>query len=345
MRGVKLALCALAAGCHAEVTLARPPAFERGVALGLFAAPEAGAEVDYEERLAEIRALGATDVSLVITWVQDDVSASTVRRDPLYTAPDELTARLTRRAHELGLRVMLFPILRLVHRTPKEWRGSIHPADLDQWFQSYGALLVDLAHLARAERVEVLSVGSELASTERRADHWEDLIARVRRAYAGELLYSANWDHYTKVPFWPSIDVVGISAYWGVAPPGEMPTVEGAEAAWRPHREKLAAFARRVGRRLVFTEVGYQSVRGAGAFPWNDFLDGKDGEEDAEAQRRLYEAFARAFTAEPALSGVYFWVWFGKGGLGDRGYTPRGKPAEYVLRAWYRAPESLPPPR
>jgi hypothetical protein len=340
MRGV-IAL-ALVAGCHAEVALSRPPEFARGVALGLFAGAD---EVDYESRLREIRALGATDVSLVVTWVQDDVSASTVRKDPLYTAPDELTAKLSRRAHELGMRVLLFPILRLVHRTPKEWRGSIHPADLDRWFQTYGALLDGLARLARDEKVELLSVGSELASTERRADHWEELIARVRHIYGGELLYSANWDHYTKVPFWSSIDVVGISAYWGVAKPGEMPTVEGAEIAWRPYREKLGAFQKRLGRRLVFTEVGYQSVRGAGAYPWNDFLDGVDGEVDEEAQRRLYEAFARAFTDEPALSGVYFWVWFAKGGPGDKGYTPRGKPAEYVLRSWYRAPDRLPPPR
>lgn len=344
----RLAAASLAAatlaGCAAGPApiLDRPPDFERGVSLGLFSPP---GEVDYPARLSEIRALGATSVSLIVTWVQKDVTASEVHADPDYTAPEPLVRDLIRRAHRLGMRVLLFPILRLVERTASEWRGSIRPADLARWFQSYGAELVRLAAIARDEHAETLSIGSELASTEVAKDEWRALIARVRAAYPGRLLYSANWDHYDRVPFWPLIDELGVSAYWGVAKPGDAPSLEAAAAAWAPIRTRLATFARARGRKVVLTEVGYQSVRGAGAFPWNDFLAGEDGALDDEAQRLLYEAFARAWQDEPALAGVYFWVWFDEGGARDRGYTPRGKPAELVLRTWYRAPERLPPPR
>jgi hypothetical protein len=334
--------CALSACAGAAPVLDRPPPFQRGVSLGLFSPPE---EVDYPQRLAEIRALGATHVSLVITWVQNDVTASDVRASPDYTVSEALLRRLVREAHACGMQVLIFPILRLEHRTAAEWRGSIRPTDLPHWFESYGALLVELARLAAEEHVEVLSVGSELASTEQRLDEWTRLIARVRAAYRGSLLYSANWDHYDRVPFWPLVDQIGVSAYWGVIAPGHAPTLEEAEAAWGPIRTRLAAFARRLGRPVVLTEVGYQSVRGAGAFPWNDFLTGADGALDDEAQRVLYEAFARGWQDEPELAGVYFWIWFDAGGPSDRGYTPRGKPAELVLRSWYRAPERLPPPR
>jgi hypothetical protein len=240
---------------------------------------------------------------------------------------------------------MLFPILRLEHRTAQEWRGVIRPRDLDRWFASYGALLLHLGELAESEGVDVLSVGSELASTERRADAWESLVARLRRAYHGRLLYSANWDRYPRVPFWRAVDLIGVSAYWGVTAPGARPTVEEALASWRPLRARLADFARRAGRPLVLSEIGYPAARGAGAEPWNDFLSGDEGQLDLEAQRRLYEAFTHAWSDEPALDGVYFWLWFAAGGIADAGYTPRGKPAEHVVRAWYRRPERLPPPR
>ena len=73
-----------------------------------------------------------------------------------------------------------------------------------------------------------------------------------------------------------------------------------------------------MGKPLVFTEFGHPSVTGGGGAPWNDFLDGPAGVVDLEAQ---------------------------VGGLRDRSYTPRGKPAEQVLRNWYRDPLALPPPR
>jgi hypothetical protein len=86
-------------------------------------------------------------------------------------------------------------------------------------------------------------------------------------------------------------------------------------------------------------------VRGAGAWPWNDFLSDEDGVEDGETQRQLYEAFVLAWTQEPELAGVFFWFWHGRGGLGDRSYTLRGKPAEQVVRAWYRPDDWRPPVR
>ena len=59
------------------------------------------------------------------------------------------------------------------------------------------------------------------------------------------------------------------------------------------------------------------------------------GDVDLEEQRRAYRAFARAWGAT-ALAGVYFWEWSGAGGAGrPEGYTPRDKPAECVVDAWF----------
>lgn len=338
MRLIPLLMVGLAGCLPPAPVLQRPPAFQRGVALGLFGEPEA----ELDRGLTEIRGLSASDVSLVVTWVQDDVSASEVRADSGYTPSDELLRRMIRRAHQRGLRVLLFPILRLVHRTAAEWRGVIRPRDPAAWFASYAALTSRLARLAAEEHVEMLSIGSELASLEPLPE-WRRLIAEVRGFYSGRLLYSANWDRYDRVPFWDAVDLFGVSAYFTVT--GPEATVAAARRSWASVRAELTAFARRIGHPLVLTEVGYPSVRGAGAWPWNDFLEGADGAEDGETQRRLYEAFALAWSDEPSLAGVYFWFWQGRGGTGDRSYSFRRKPAELVVRDWYRPADFRPPVR
>ena len=58
---------------------------------------------------------------------------------------------------------------------------------------------------------------------------------------------------------------------------------------------------------------------------------------DLEEQRRAFQAFIEAWEGEPRLAGAYIYNWWGDGGPGDRCYTPRGKPAERLLRAWYQA--------
>jgi exo-beta-1,3-glucanase (GH17 family) len=87
------------------------------------------------------------------------------------------------------------------------------------------------------------------------------------------------------------------------------------------------------GKPLVITEIGYPSRTGSGEDPWNYF---GEGEPDPEAQRKCYEAFVQAWKGETMLQGVYFYLWWGEGGPRDKDYTPRGKGAESIIRAWYR---------
>lgn len=333
-----LVLAGALPGCAPPAAvLERDRAFQRGVALGLF-----GGDLDQtRQALDEIATLGSSDVSIVVTWVQDDLRASEVRRDSRYT-PDERTIRATiRLARARGLRVTMFPMIRLIHRTAAEWRGLLRPSDPGRWFASYRAEITALAQLSAEEGVARICVGSELASLEDSAE-WPALIAGVRARFTGQLLYSANWDRYDKVPFWKELDLIGVSAYWGVTAPDQRPTIEEALASWSRIRTRLRSFVARERKPLVLTEVGYPAVQGGGAWPWNDFLTGWDGIEDAEAQRRLYEAFTLAWGDAPELAGVYFWFWILPGGVGDRGYSPRHKPAEWVVRHWFKPRVAMP---
>ncbi len=223
------------------------------------------------------------------------------------------------------------PIIDVEERAAGVWRGTLKPADIDLWWRAYVRFILHYATIAAEEKVALFAVGSELASTEAWRDRWFALISSVRRRYTGKLTYSANWDHFEHVSFWQRLDAVGVTGYNQLTD-GNDATEEELAAAWRPVRARLSDFAAKGGRPLLLTEVGYTSQDGAARRPWDYTVRARV---DLEEQRRCYAALARVWRDDPALHGVFIWEWSGGGGTRDAGYTPRGKPAEIVLRSWF----------
>ncbi len=313
------------------LTLVASPPAERGMALGLFSTDP---KYRYEGLLDEIAATGSTHVSIAWVWWQDDLSASTIKSVPGWSATDaQITASITH-AKKLGLKVMAFPILRLIETKKRdEWRGRIAPADEDAWWKSYGEMIGRAARLAKEGGADRLCVGSELVSREHMRARWKELIEGLRlEAPQLELIYSANWDHFREVSFWDLVDVVGLTAYFELTRSNDATSAE-LSLAWMGIKSLLAEFSGKVGRKIVLTELGYPSIDGAAAYPWDET---RATAIDLEEQRRAYEAFVASWSGAPHLEGVYFWNWFGHGGPTDRSYSPRKKPAEAIIRAWYR---------
>lgn len=288
----------------------------------------------YSTFLDEIRQVGATDVSLVVRWSQADVTASVVAPKDGVTPPDAVVVEVAKLARERGLRVFVLPTLDVARRRSGEWRGVLKPADPEAWWTSYGEFIRHYAEISQDAGVSLFAVGSELVSMERHKDRWRALIADVRAAYKGRLTYSANWDHFEPVPFWDRLDVVGVTAYQGLSRKPD-PTVDDLAAGWKPFKRKLSAWAARKGHRYLFTEVGYPSRKNGAFRPW---AYGDKAPPDLDLQRRCYVALRQVWQDDPRLQGLYLWNWFGAGGPDDTGYTPRGKPALDVLKAWWGSP-------
>ncbi len=286
---------------------------------------------DPSARLGEVAELGATDVALVFAWRQKDVHDTALAPGPGTASDDEIRAAIEA-AHARGLRVLLFPIVELDEVGPGAWRGTLAPSDVDAWWSSYETFIAHAAQVAADERVEALSIGSELGSTEGWRDRWCHLASRVQKIFGGELTYSANWDHFDRVSFAERLDFLGVTGYFELAKDDDA-SEDALAKAWKDPRARLEAWAAKTKKPLVITEIGWPSVDGGAVHPW-DYT--ASGDVDLEEQRRAYRAFARAW-GRSSLAGVFFWEWSGAGGAHDRGYTPRDKPAECVLASWFGA--------
>ncbi len=318
-----------AAAWLAALMLAQAAPPERGVGLGLFASSP---EYDYRELLEEIADTGATHVCLVWVWWQDGVAATEIHRHGTWSATDEQILATMRTARQLGLHVTAFPIVRLINGNRDHWRGKIAPVDEAKWWASYDRYILHSAGLAAKGGAQRLSVGSELLSRESMRGRWLSLIDRVRIGTPSlELMYSANWDHFQPVSFWDAVDVVGMTAYFELTK-SMKPTRADLVKAWLPIRDELGRWSGALGRKIVITEIGYPSLDGAAAWPWDETRRARP---DLAEQRVAYEAFIEAWAGAKHLQGVYWWNWFGWGGPKDTGYTPRGKPAAKVIRRWY----------
>ncbi|MEE2901806.1 MAG: hypothetical protein VYC39_05725 [Myxococcota bacterium] len=323
MIGLSLLLAIAAATPFGE-----PPS-EKGVSLGLFASDPT---YDYDHLLAEIRQTGATHISLVWVWWQNDVSSTTIRPKTGWSATKQQVERTVAQAKQRGFHVTAFPIVRLVQAEPGEWRGKINPKNEDAWWESYFEYIAHTAAIAEQSGAQRLVIGSELVSRERMRKRWLRLIERIRLRHPKlELMYSANWDHYKPVQFWDAVDHVGITGYWEV---GRYNTgsLEQLRQAWAPILKELRTWSEKLGRSIIITEIGYPSLESGTKFPWDETRKEKL---DLEIQELGYQAAAYSFSNQNFLGGLYWWNWFGFGGKEDRNYTPRNKPAAEIIKSWY----------
>jgi hypothetical protein len=288
----------------------------------------------YEQSEDEIADVGADTVLLVVEGRQENGTSSHIYLDMRMTPTPEKLAALIDHAKHRHLRVVLMPIVLLDNPKGDEWRGTLKPDSWDDWFDSYRDMLTQFAWIAQGHGVDVMSVGSELVSAEPKLDQWTKTIAKVRETFKGNLTYSANWDHYNTVPFWDQLDLIGMNSYYtlGKGPDASVGEIEG---RWKKIQHDLHAFQSQVHKPLIFLEAGWCSLSNAASAPW-DYTQ-TDLPADPDLQKRLYEGFFNVWYGDPQLGGFMIWEW-PPGPADEKGYSPKGKPAEAVLKQWMAKP-------
>lgn len=292
----------------------------------------------YLESVDAIADLGANALIVLTPMMQKYADSNEMAYVPSKCATDEQLVAILTRARERGLHTTLLPIVLLEFPGEKDWRGVIRPKDWDLWWQAYDRFTDRFVKVANEAEVDLLVVGSELNSTEDMLDRWERQVKRVREGFRGQIAYSANWDRYDKIKFWPMMDVMCVSSYFELKRDDENAPEDDLVEAWTDERDKLVRIANKWQKPLLLSEVGYPSVPWASAHPWNYVIEA-GAEADHAAQARCWRAFFRAWTqtfADPTSGAAgffgYFWSPYYHGDAWDTGYGIKGKPSFEIVR-------------
>jgi hypothetical protein len=236
-----------------------------------------------------------------------------------------------------GVKIMLKPQIWV-------WRGEFtgdmamqNEEDWKKLERSYADFILTYAKLAKEINVEIYCIGTELEEfVKARPDYWKKLIPQVREIYNGKLTYAANWDEYTRTPFWKDVDYIGVDAYFPLTE-AQNPTKEEMSNGWQKWKTKMAQLSAEVDKPILFTEFGYRSMDYTAKKPW--LIDRNEMDVNLQAQADALSVTFEEFWNEDWFAGGFIWKWFlhheDVGGSENNRFTPQNKPAEAVIRAHY----------
>lgn len=224
------------------------------------------------------------------------------------------------------------------------WRGEFTgtikmetEADWKKFESLYLKFILDFAQIAQEKQVAIFCIGTELEQfVTARPSFWKQLIIEVKKVYNGKLTYAANWDEYSKVPFWQELDYIGIDGYFPLTTT-KTPTVAEAKEGWQKWKISLSQFSKQYNAPILFTEFGYRSVDFSGNKPWES--SHFEGNINLEAQNNLYTAFFEEIYPASWFAGGFIWKWFIKhdevGGVNDNQFTPQNKPVSTIINTYF----------
>lgn len=300
MRWLLLAFLALA-----PLAPAQEEPFMRGMTVSCQTYGIEWGRPEFGQTLDRLKALG-------VTWVAIHPYAQVQEEGGVRWRPMEEQTHLVRAlamAKERGIKMLVIPHL-AYWGTKFKWRGAIWfpPGEAwDRFFHQYEQWIVELARVAEAGGAGMFSIGHEYDHMHYYEKEWRRIIASVRAVYRGKVVYHANWSDYERIPFWDACDYIAIGAYQPLAASDGAPQAE-IEAGWREFNRKLGVYARAHGKRVIFTEIGYNRSSEAARKPW-EYETG--GPQAAEIRRRCVEtALKLEGAAFPELAGMFWWKFF-----------------------------------
>jgi hypothetical protein len=298
----------------------------------------------YERTLVETRALGANWIAITPFGRVADLSGTGV--DLTFEAPFEKNradiGRAIDQAHAHGLQVMLVPHLWVESGA---WRAEIDPktdAGWARWTASYGAFVETWARVAAEHGAEMFSAGVELRSwvTTSRAPSFSALLLRLRKIYKGWITYSGNWDDVDQTVILGELDVIGVNAFFPLSDKKGATEAELRAGGVRV-RDKVKALSAAWHKPVLFTEIGYKTIRDPAFEPWIWPEALSNVVIDEEAQALAYHALLAPLLDEPSFMGFFVWrVYADPDDVSQEpefGFSPRGKLAEIVVRDAFRA--------
>ena len=312
------------------------PVFQKGLSYSAWS-NDGFSSSESDESLSLLTETSTEWIALCFSWIQSNTTSHDIHLNSSGTPTPESIKHAITTAHNLGLKVMLKPMVEAVEREEISsypvWRGEIQPSN--EWFESYSTFINFFAEFAEQNDVELFSVGCEYKKTTGEKDQWEKIISGVRERYSGPITYSADWTNYQNIEWWDSVDYVGIDAYFPLSILKYDPTFNELKNAWINYADEIETWLSTVNKPVIFTEIGYRSGDGTNMAPSNYWTDMPV---DLQEQRDCYEAAFQTLWNRSWFYGFYWWTWVydpTHGGALDSGHSPQNKPAQEVVTQWY----------
>ncbi len=318
-------------------TLEKQPIFQKGLSFSAWSS-NAFSSLESDESLRLLAETNAEWIALCFSWVQSNRTSYDIHIDPNRTPTTESVKHVIEVAHNLGLKVMLKPMVdtleeEKVQGYPTVWRGEIQPSN--EWFTSYSDFINYFADFAQKNNVDLFCIGCEFKATVQEKEQWENVISRVREYFSGPITYAADWTNYQNIDWWNLLDYVGIDAYFPLSLFDYDPNFDELNNAWNNYANEIEEWLSSVNKPVIFTEIGYRSGDGTNIAPANYWLDMPI---DLQEQVDCYKAAFQTLWNRNWFFGFYWWTWIydpAQGGPNDSHHTPQNKPAQELITEWY----------
>ncbi len=216
------------------------------------------------------------------------------------------TEKAIKLAKSKGLKVMLKPHIWL---SDHSFCGKLQMKEPNwkNWQADYTHYILNFAQLAEKHNVEIFCIGTEQeAAITRDPKFWEGLISGIRSIYSGEITYAANWDEYSRVPFWKQLDYIGIDAYFPISTEAT-PSISELELSWGKWKKEIYTTHYKFNIPVLFTEYGYRTTEFTTQNPWESVTKEAYCE---SCQSDALQAKFNTFWNEKWIAGGFIWKWF-----------------------------------
>lgn len=288
--------------------------------------------------------IGINWVCLAFSVKQKTFTSTEILFDYRKNVPDLELISTIKRFRDRGVKLCLKP---MIDTEDGVWRALINFPDATMfdedrywsaWFESYQAYLLHYAEIAEYTGCEMFCLGCEMLGTERKESYWRDTIAKVRAIYHGKLTYNTNHGKEEVAKWYDAIDYVGTSAYYPVeSKPGA--SLEDMKLQWEKIADHLEAVSKRLGKKILFMEIGCRSALGCAQMPW-DFMH-HEFPHSEEEQANFYESSLAVMTKRDWFAGYFWWDWSTtiyhtkEEAENDNDFNIHLKKAEDVVKEWY----------
>jgi hypothetical protein len=305
--------------------------FIHGVTFGSFAPKGSFKTAAAKESLERmIERTGANFVIFVPAGIQENAQSEEIDYTGRWTLGEDELSQMIHYAKSKGLKVALKPTVNCKDGT---WRAHINFFDNEvhcepkwsNWFHSYTAFQLCFAQIAEKTGCDMFIAGCEMVMAQRREAEWRKLIGDIKEVYSGPVSYNTDKYQEEHVNWWDCLDVISSSGYYPIED-------------WEKELDRIEAVVRKYQKPFFFAEAGCMSVKGSPQVP-NDWS--LKGDIDLQGQARWYKEMFEKTERREWVRGFGLWDWAWRqyhieDADKDTGYDIYGKPAEAVVKEYYR---------